>query len=86
MIRAAFLCRCCAFWGVVDIGEPSAPLRFHQEIVRQLHLQVGVALEVRRARTYVGPFDVCLPKDGEADEQIDIVLHPKVLRSWYYEP
>jgi hypothetical protein len=54
-------------------------------MVRQLYRQVGVTLETRRLRTFVGPFDVCLPQDGKADEQIDIVLHPKVLRSWYHE-
>lgn len=65
--------------GVAYLREPPAPSRVHQEIVGQLHLQVGAALEGRSARAYVAPFDVRLPKAGEADEQIDTVVQPDVL-------
>src|SRR5262249_45152925 len=30
-------------------------------------------------RAYVAPFDVCLPKDSDADDQIDTVVQPDVL-------
>ena len=65
--------------GVAYIREPPAPSRPHQEMVGALYLQVGLALEGRRCRAYVAPFDVRLPKAGERDDHIDTVVQPDVL-------
>lgn len=65
--------------GIAYIREPPAPLRCHQELVGALYLQVGLALEGRRCRAYVAPFDVRLPKAGEADDHVDTVVQPDVL-------
>ena len=65
--------------GVAYIREPPAPTRTHQEMVGELYHQVRLALEGKRCRAYVAPFDVRLPKAGEADNQIDTVVQPDVL-------
>lgn len=65
--------------GIAYVREPPAPSRSHQEIVGDLYLQVRLALEGKRCRAYVAPFDVRLPKAGEADDQIDTVVQPDVL-------
>ena len=56
-----------------------APLRIHQEIVGEIYFQVRVALEGKPCRAYVAPFDVRLPKAGEADERVDTVVQPDLL-------
>jgi Uma2 family endonuclease len=65
--------------GVAYIREPPAPSRFHQEIVGELHRQVANALKGKSSRAYVAPFDVRLPKSGEADDEVDTVVQPDVL-------
>lgn len=65
--------------GIAYVKEPPAPTRFHQELVGELHYQVKLALEGQRWRAYVAPFDVRLPKAGEADDLIDTVVQPDVL-------
>lgn len=65
--------------GVAYIREPPAPSRAHQEVVGELHLQIRLALEGKPWRAYVAPFDVRLPKAGEADAQVDTVVQPDVL-------
>lgn len=65
--------------GIAYVKEPPAPSRCHQELVGALHLQVGLALEGKRWRAYIAPFDVRLPKAGEADDLIDTVVQPDVL-------
>ena len=65
--------------GIAYIREPPAPSRPHQELVGELYHQVRLALEGKPHRAYVAPFDVRLPKAGEADEQIDTVVQPDVL-------
>lgn len=65
--------------GIAYVKEPPAPSRSHQEVVAQLHLQIGLALEGKSCRAYVAPFDVRLPKAGEPDGQIDTVVQPDVL-------
>jgi len=65
--------------GIAYVKEPPAPTRFHQELVGELYYQVKVALEAQRWRTYVAPFDVRLPKAGEADDLVDTVVQPDVL-------
>ena len=65
--------------GIAYVREPPSPSRPHQELVGELYLQIRLALEGRRYRAYVAPFDVRLPKAGEADHQIDTVVQPDVL-------
>lgn len=65
--------------GTAYIREPPAPSRSHQELVGELYHQARLALEVKPCRAYVAPFDVRLPKAGEADDQIDTVVQPDVL-------
>lgn len=65
--------------GIAYIKEPPAPSRFHQELTGELYYQVRSALEGTSWRAYIAPFDVRLPKAGEADHQIDTVVQPDVL-------
>lgn len=65
--------------GLAYVKEPPAPSRSHQELVGELFLQVRLALDGKPCRTYVAPFDVRLPKSGEADDRIDTVVQPDVL-------
>jgi len=65
--------------GVAYVSEPPAPSRPHQGFVGELHRQAANALEGTSSRAYVAPFDVRLPKPGDADEEIDTVLQPDVL-------
>jgi Uma2 family endonuclease len=65
--------------GIAYVREPPGPSRVHQEIVCELHRQVANALEGKSSRAYVAPFDVRLPKSGEADGEVDTVVQPDVL-------
>lgn len=65
--------------GLAYVREPRAPSRSHQELVGELYLQVRLGLQGKCFRAYIAPFDVRLPKDGEADDQIDTVVQPDVL-------
>lgn len=53
-----------------------APSRLHQEIVGESHRQVANALKDHPCRVYVAPFDVRLPRAGEADDDVDTVVQP----------
>lgn len=65
--------------GIAYVREPPAPSRLHQDIVGELHRQIANSLQGKRARVYAAPFDVCLPKRGGADDQIDTVIQPDVI-------
>lgn len=65
--------------GIAYVKEPPAPSRSHQEIVGELYFQVRLALAGKPWRTYIAPFDVRLPKSGEADDRVDTVLQPDIL-------
>lgn len=65
--------------GIAHIKEPPAPSRAHQELVGELYYQIRLALEGKRWRAYVAPFDIRLPKDGEPDDLIDTVVQPDVV-------
>jgi Uma2 family endonuclease len=56
-----------------------APTRRHQELVGEIYYQLRQALEGKPCRPFVAPFDVRLPKAGEADDEIDTVVQPDVL-------
>jgi Uma2 family endonuclease len=65
--------------GIAYVRDPPSPSRLHQEIVGEIYRQVTNSLQDMRARAYVAPFDVRLPKHGDADDQIDTVVQPDVL-------
>jgi Uma2 family endonuclease len=65
--------------GIAYLMAPPAPSLTHQELVGELYYQVRTALEGKRCRVYVAPFDVRLPKTGETDDQVDTVVQPDVL-------
>src|SRR6185437_16960422 len=62
--------------GVAYVREPPGPSRVHQEWVGDLYLQVRAALEGKRCRAYVAPFDVRLPKSASSVDQIDTAYNP----------
>jgi Uma2 family endonuclease len=64
--------------GVAYIREPPSPSRRHQEFVGELYRQAANALEGKSCRACIAPSDVRLPKNGEADDQIDTVVQPDV--------
>lgn len=53
-----------------------APSRRHQEVLGELFRQVANALEGHPCRPFIAPFDVRLPRAGEADDEIDTVVQP----------
>lgn len=65
--------------GVAYVKDPPAPSRSHQIVVGELYHQIRLALAGKSWEAYVAPFDVRLPKAGEADDQIDTVVQPDVL-------
>lgn len=71
-------------WELFD-GVPyamTAPLRIHQEIVLEMGRQISNYLKStqdRRCKVYVAPFSVRLPKQNEADDQIDTVVEPDIV-------
>jgi hypothetical protein len=64
--------------GVAYLMSP-APARVHQKVAGELYRQIANALDGTRCRGYVAPFDVRLPKGGEADAAVDTVVQPDVL-------
>ncbi|HZT04453.1 MAG TPA: Uma2 family endonuclease [Steroidobacteraceae bacterium] len=65
--------------GVAYVREPPSPSRRHQEFVLELGYQITQSLANKSVRAYIAPFDVRLPKDGGADDEIDTVVQPDVL-------
>ena len=65
--------------GVAYVSEPPGRSLPHQAMVLELCRQVANALQGKPSRAYVAPFDVRLPKSGEADADIDTVVQPDVL-------
>lgn len=61
--------------GTAYVREPS-PAWSHQQIVFELCVQLGNALEGTRYRACVAPSDVRLPKAAEKDDQVDTVVQP----------
>lgn len=68
-------------WELID-GEAwamsPAPSRRHQEVVVGLVAQVAPRLQGGPCRLYVAPFDVRLPRRGEADAAVETVVQPDV--------
>ncbi|MFM8340839.1 MAG: Uma2 family endonuclease [Methylomonas sp.] len=53
-----------------------APDLAHQEVAGEIYFQVRQALQGKPCRAFMAPVDVRLPKQNEADEQIDSVVQP----------
>jgi Uma2 family endonuclease len=64
--------------GVAYLMAPPAPSPTHQELVGELHYQARTALEGKRCRVYMAPFDIRLPRADEMDDQVDTVVQPDV--------
>ena len=62
------------------IFKMSAPNRKHQEILGDLYLMMRNAFKAQpcegSCKVYIAPFDVRLPRQGEADDQVDTVVQP----------
>jgi Uma2 family endonuclease len=64
--------------GIAYLMAPPAPSLTHQDVVGELHYQLRASLEGKPCRAYVAPVDVRLPKEGEADNEVDTVVQPDV--------
>jgi Uma2 family endonuclease len=62
----------------VPYGMSPAPARAHQDVTGELFFQIRSQLESRTCKVYSAPFDVRLPRPGEADEQSDTVVQPDI--------
>ena len=62
------------------IFKMSAPNRKHQEILGDLYLVMRNAFKAQPSegscKVYIAPFDVRLPRQGKADDQVDTVVQP----------
>ena len=65
--------------GTAYVKEPPSPVPAHQIIAAEIHFQLKTALEATEWVIYMAPLDVCLPKNGDRDEDIDTVVQPDVL-------
>jgi hypothetical protein len=59
--------------GIAYVRDPPSPSRVHQETVGEIYRQLANALQGKRARAYLAPLDVRLPKQGDADDSIGIM-------------
>ncbi len=59
-------------------GMSPAPSRFHQDILGELHLQIGSFLMDKQCKVYISPFDVSLPEADKADNEIKTVVQPDI--------
>ena len=53
-----------------------APDLAHQEVAGEIYFQIRQALQGNPCRAFMAPIDVRLPKQNEADDQIDTVVQP----------
>lgn len=60
----------------IMVPGPDLP---HQEVAGEIYLQARQALAGKQCRAFIAPLDVRLPKNNEADEQIDTVVQPDVM-------
>jgi Uma2 family endonuclease len=56
-----------------------APKRGHQEIQARLLTEIRVFLKGKPCKAYDAPFDVLLPRAGEADDKVDTVVQPDLV-------
>ena len=55
-----------------------APSRLHQEISRNIFLEIGNFLQDQPCKVYCAPFDVRFPKESKADRDVYTVLQPDI--------
>ena len=55
-----------------------APTRRHQYVVLELARQIATVLKGTPCCPYIAPFDVRLPRDNEADDDVDTVVQPDI--------
>ena len=68
-------------WELIDgvaYNMTPAPSRAHQEILVDMLRQISTFLLEAACRVYAAPFDVRLPKAGEADADILTVVQPDI--------
>lgn len=68
-----------ACWELMDgVAFATAPAsaRRHQEVLGELFRQVANSLQSQPCRVFIAPFDVRLPRAGEADDAVDTVAQP----------
>lgn len=66
-------------WELIDgkaYNMSPAPTRRHQEVAGELFRQTANFLQNHPCQIYAAPFDVRLPRGGEADDLIDTVVQP----------
>ena len=56
-----------------------APDLAHQDVVGEIYRQAANILAGKPCRAFIAPVDVRLPKQDEADERVDTVVHPDVM-------
>jgi Uma2 family endonuclease len=56
-----------------------APCRRHQEVIRELVLQIGSFMKGRKCELFFAPFDVRIPENEEADGDIKTVVQPDLV-------
>ena len=70
-------------WELIDgVAYPwhlgPAPTRSHQQVLRDLLVQITLVLKGGSCEVYPAPFDVRLSDTDEADEHIQTVLQPDI--------
>jgi len=65
--------------GHAYLMSPPGPDLPHQDIAGEIYFQVRQALQGKPCRVFIAPLDVRLPKQNEADAQIDTVVQPDVM-------
>ncbi len=67
-------------WELIDgvAYAMTGPIRIHQKIVTQLSRQIANYLLGKPCEVYVAPFDIRLPRNNEADDQVDTVVQPDI--------
>ncbi len=56
-----------------------APSRRHQDILRELSMQISNYLVGKPCQIYFAPFDVRLPENDEPDDEIETVVQPDIV-------
>lgn len=62
----------------VPYAMSPAPSRIHQEVIGELHLQIGNYLRGKDCRVYVAPFDVVLIDENNDTESSNNVVQPDI--------
>jgi len=69
-------------WELIDgraWAMSPAPLKRHQTLLGKLHLEFGNYLKGKPCKVFLAPFDVLLPSNDEADDEVDTVVQPDIV-------